>query len=105
MPPSTRSPQPAKAVLALQDKRQSDLARAIGKSEHYVGRVLNGRERPSAEVAEAISGYLDVPVDDLFVDDDVDVVARFVQRTTSASGVPEHVEDQAAAEKIAQVLR
>ena len=53
MPPSTRSPQPAKALLALRDIRQADLARAIGKSEHYVSRILNGRERPSTDLAEA----------------------------------------------------
>ena len=105
MPPSTRSPQPVKALLALRDIRQADLARAVGKSEHFIGRILNGREVPSADLAQAIAEYLDVPAEDLFTDDPDGVVISFVRRTTAASNVPELLTDDVTAERVAQLLR
>lgn len=105
MPPSSRSPQPAKAVLAFRDISLVRVAADLGVSKHWVGRVLNGRERPSADFRTRLAEYLELDADDLFVDDDGDVVLAFVKRTTKTSGVPLLVEDEGAAEKVAHALR
>ncbi len=105
MPPSTRSPQPIKALLALRDISQAQLARHLDCSIAWVGRLVNGRERPSPELARAISLYLDVPVEDLFADDPDDVIVQFVKRTTTSSNVPELLEDSTSAAAVATILR
>src|SRR5262245_57545249 len=105
MPPSSRSPQPAKALLALRDLRQADVARSLDVSPHWLGRCLNGRERPSADIVRRLAELLGVPEPGLFVDDADDVVVQLVRRTAAASGVPERLEDVAAAEMVAAVLR
>lgn len=104
MPPSTRSPQPLKAVLAIRDIRSVDFAKQLGCSAHHVSQVANGRVRPSARFAARCSEFLGVPVEHLFVDDPDDVVLQFVRRTTSASGVPERLEDVTAVEHVAAIL-
>jgi len=104
MPQSTRCPQPAKALLALRDIPQSRVAADLNLSAHWVGRVLNGRERPSEDFARRLSKYLDVPAADLFSDDD-SIVVEFVRRTRTASGVPQTLEDPGAAEQVAHLLR
>lgn len=105
MPPSARSPQPIKAILVLRDLEIRELASHVGRSKAWIGRVVNGREVPSAELAQAIADYLDLPADQLFSDDPEGVVLSFVKRTTAASGVPERIEDDATAEGIAHLLR
>lgn len=60
-------PQPAKAHLALRrDLTQRELARRVGVSEAWVGRVLNGVEEASPELREAIARELGLPVEALF---------------------------------------
>ena len=104
MPPSSRSPQPIKAVLALSDTTIADLARETECSRQWVGRVVNGRERPSVELAQRCSDVLGVPVGQLFVTDAEDVVVALVRKSCLASGVPERLEDAAAVEHIAFIL-
>jgi transcriptional regulator with XRE-family HTH domain len=101
---ATRTPQPAKAVLALRGLEQTRVADAVDVSARWLGLVLNGKQRPSDELASKLSRYLGVPVEDLFVDDPDAVIVRFVRRTTAASGVSEFVEDPVAVEQIAQHL-
>lgn len=68
----TAAPQPAKAVLALRpDLTQRGLAQKLGKSEHWVGRVLNGYERPSPELARAMAVVFGVPPEMLFRPEDL----------------------------------
>jgi transcriptional regulator with XRE-family HTH domain len=102
---ATRTPQPAKAVLALRGLEQTRVADALDVSARWLGLVLNGKQRPSDELALKLSDYLGVPVEELFVDEPDQVVVRLVKRTTAASGVSEFVEDRAAIEQIAQHLR
>jgi transcriptional regulator with XRE-family HTH domain len=105
MPPSARSPQPAKALLAVRDITNAQIASDLGYSVHWVGRVLNGHVHPSDEFAGRLADYLNLPVADLFVDDPDDVVISFVRRTTTTSGVPEGLSDVATAEKVAAILK
>lgn len=63
-------PHPAKAVLAMRRITNRRVARTLGKSEHYVGRCLNGRDKPSAEFRRALAALLDLPESELFREDD-----------------------------------
>lgn len=103
MPVATRSPQPAKALLALRDRTVRDVARELDVSAHYLGRVLNGLVRPSQRLTERLAAILDVEPAELFCDDG-DVVVQLVRRTTTASGVPERVEDTGTAAQVAIAL-
>ncbi len=105
MPPSTKGPQPIKAVLALRDIQQTQLARDLDCSQHYISRVCNGYINPSAELKARLAEYLDVPVSDLFVADPENLVIEFVRRTTADSHVPERLEDPSIVARVADVLR
>lgn len=70
MPSST--PQPAKAVLALRRISNRALAERVGVTDLWIGRVLNGRYRPSRELAERIAVVLDEPVEELFRPEDLE---------------------------------
>jgi transcriptional regulator with XRE-family HTH domain len=56
----TRRPQPAKALLVLRSLTNRDIARLTGRSEQYVGRVLNGYMPPSQGFARDLAAVLDV---------------------------------------------
>ena len=105
MPPSSRSPQPAKALLALRDINQTAAARDLGCTPHCIGRVLNGRERPSDDFKARLAEYLDTPAVELFVDNLADVAIALVRRTTEASNVSEVVTDAGAVEQVVAILR
>jgi hypothetical protein len=62
----TTTPQPAKAIVALQRRTNRSIAAAIGYCEHTVGRVLNGLEPPSPRFRTALSALLGLPEDVLF---------------------------------------
>src|SRR5438876_10606603 len=94
--PSTRTVQPAKALATLRGITNRQLARDLGYSAHWLGRVLLGHERPSPELSAKLAAYFGEAPDALFVtDDDADAraVRELVLRTTEASGVPEKLED------------
>jgi transcriptional regulator with XRE-family HTH domain len=104
MPPSSRSPQPAKAVLALRGITNAQIARDLGYTEHWVGRVLNGREKVSDEFVDRLGQYLGEDVSGLFVTDPENIVLEFVRKTTEASGVPLQLEEPGAVERVARAL-
>jgi transcriptional regulator with XRE-family HTH domain len=55
------SPHPAKGLLVMAGITQSDLARQIGKSEHWIWQVLNGLVPVPIELQEQIATLLDRP--------------------------------------------
>jgi hypothetical protein len=69
-----------------------------------MSRVLNGRENPSPILRAKVAELLELPADHLFADEDGEVVVRLVRRTTSASGVPEHLDDPAVIAQVARLL-
>lgn len=102
---ATRTPQPAKAVLVLRGLEQAQVAQVVGVTSSWLGLVLNGKQKPSADLARRLADYLEVPVEDLFCHGGDDIVIQFVRRTTAASNVPELLADDATAEKVAQLLK
>jgi transcriptional regulator with XRE-family HTH domain len=80
-------------------------ARDLGCSPHYIGRVLNGRARPSADFVARFAAYVGIDAIDLFVEHSDDIIVAFVRRTTRSSGVPELLEDEAIVEQVARNLR
>jgi transcriptional regulator with XRE-family HTH domain len=108
MAPSTRTPQPAKALLILRGVTVRELAGELGCSAQHLGRLLLGHERPSAAMRAKLADYFGEDESVLFVDDDraaTQHVKAFIRRTTSSSGVPERLEDAGAAEQVAGLLR
>jgi transcriptional regulator with XRE-family HTH domain len=106
--PSTRTIQPAKALATLRGITIRQLAFDLGYSAQHLGRVLLGHERPSAELSARLAEYFGEAADALFVTDDDDaarVVHELIARTVAASGVPTRVEDPAAVERVADILR
>jgi transcriptional regulator with XRE-family HTH domain len=64
-------PHPAAAVLRQRRISNRQVARDLGlKSAHHLGRVLNGHVSPSPKLRRALAGYLDLPVQALFRDDE-----------------------------------
>lgn len=61
--------QPAKGVLAVRRIKQRQVARTCDFSEGYVGRVLNGREKPSRRFRRSLADLLELPERELFADD------------------------------------
>ena len=59
-------PHPAKAVLVMRRITARDLARAIGRDDFHLRKILNGRRRASPEVRRLVSEYLGLPERDLF---------------------------------------
>lgn len=57
---------PAKGLLAVERRRQTDVAAAIGYCAAYVGRVLNGDIEPSPEFRRRLCEYLGRPEHELF---------------------------------------
>ncbi len=107
MAASSRCVQPIKALLALRDLSNVEVARAVGCSAGYLGRVIGGREHPSQDLLDRMSDFLGEDAAALFVDRDADadrVVRAFVERTTRSSGVSERLTDDAAIAKTATVL-
>lgn len=66
------NPQPAKALLALRRISIVALAEHVGVTPWYLGRILNGYERPSARVTDAVSDALGEPVEALFRAEDLE---------------------------------
>ncbi len=62
----TPDPQPAKALLALRRISNRALARHVGASPGWVGRVLNGWVEPSPDFRRRTSEVLGVPEWQLF---------------------------------------
>lgn len=59
-------PQPAKAVLALRRISNRSVARQLGCSEAWVGRVVNGLAPPSARFRRELAALLTLPEELLF---------------------------------------
>jgi transcriptional regulator with XRE-family HTH domain len=59
-------PQPVKAVLAARRISVRGLARHLGLSPGWVGRVVNGWEPASAEFRQGVARLLDRPEHELF---------------------------------------
>jgi hypothetical protein len=64
------SPQPAKGALAMARIPNTRVASAAGCSAIWVGRVLNGRERPPERLRQVVAELLGKPESELFVWDD-----------------------------------
>ncbi len=62
-------PQPALAVARMRRITNRQIARALGRTPHWVGRVLNGLDAPSPKFRKALAEYLDLPEAALFRDD------------------------------------
>ena len=62
-------PQPAKAVLALRRISNRSIARRLGYSEAWVGRVVNGLAPPSERFRRALAALLGLPEALLFRSD------------------------------------
>ena len=60
------TPQPAKAIVALQRRTNRSIAAELAYCEHTVGRVLNGIEPPSARFRTGLSALLGLPEEVLF---------------------------------------
>lgn len=63
---AARVPQPAKVILRRLRFSQRAVARATGRSEAEVSRVLSGRRLPSDAFANAVAVLVGVPVESLF---------------------------------------
>lgn len=61
-------PQPAKGILAVRRVTNVQIATATNRSSHYVGRVLNGWQAPSAEFRSAVAELVGLPESALFRD-------------------------------------
>ena len=61
-------PQPAKIVLAAMGASNREVARRMGKTPAYLGRVLNGHVRASEQFRADLATILGLPVDQLFDD-------------------------------------
>jgi transcriptional regulator with XRE-family HTH domain len=60
-------PQPAKGYLAVARITNTDLARRLGCSQTWVGRVLNGYNRPPARFRQVVGELLGKPEAELFL--------------------------------------
>lgn len=60
------TPQPAKGALAMARIPNTRVARAAGCSAVWVGRVLNGMERPPARLRKVVAELVGRPEDELF---------------------------------------
>ncbi len=96
---------PLAIAIAARDLTRHELARRVDCSPVWIGQLVSGRARPSPALAERIAQEVDIPAGDLFAEADQDVVVSFVRRTTTASGVPEFLEDEVIAESVASILR
>lgn len=102
-----RTPQPAKAYVAARGIPQKQLAEAVGVTEHWLGRVLNGRADGSTVLRHRIADRLGIPVGELF--DDVDggddeAVAALLRRTRVDRGMALVVDDPIVIAKLASLL-
>jgi transcriptional regulator with XRE-family HTH domain len=72
------TPQPAKGVLAMARIRNTEVARRLGCSAIWVGRVLNGEQRPPERFRKVVAELVGKPESELFVWDNepAKVVAR-----------------------------
>jgi transcriptional regulator with XRE-family HTH domain len=64
------APQPAKGALAMARIRNTEVARHLDCSAAWVGRVLNGRERPPRKFREGVAELLGRPEHELFRHDE-----------------------------------
>ena len=109
------TPHPAKAILALRRITQRRVARALDVSHHYVGRCLNGHDKPSAKFKAGLAALLDMNVEELFHPDepgsamtteDIRAAARRIATATAeAQGLPAEVTDEATLAAVASVIR
>lgn len=67
-------PQPAKGILAMQRTSNARVARLYGCSPHYVGRVLNGYEKPPARFELFLSELTGQSTSTLFREEALDEV-------------------------------
>jgi transcriptional regulator with XRE-family HTH domain len=63
-------PHPAAAVLRQRRISNREAARRLGYNAHWFGRVLNGYYPPSPKLRRALAGFLDLPEQALFRDDE-----------------------------------
>jgi transcriptional regulator with XRE-family HTH domain len=68
-------PHPALAVLRMRRITNRRVARDLGYTEDWIGRVLNGHDRPSAKFRRDLAAYLDLPEVALFRDQPQDGAA------------------------------
>lgn len=66
MPRPEPTPPPARGILAMRRIKYRRVSRAIGCSEAYTSRVLNGWTPPSQRFQEQLAALLDLPVAALF---------------------------------------
>lgn len=59
-------PQPIKAVLAMRRLTVVGVARRLGVSALWLGRVINGRDAPSQRIRQALTEHLGVAEGELF---------------------------------------
>jgi len=59
-------PQPAKGILALRRITNRELARHLGCTPEWVGRVLNGYVRPPDRLKAAVAELTGAPESELF---------------------------------------
>jgi transcriptional regulator with XRE-family HTH domain len=64
------APQPAKGALAMARIPNTEVARHLDCSAAWVGRVLNGRERPPRKFREGVAELLGCPEHELFHQED-----------------------------------
>lgn len=100
------SPQPAKAVLAMQRRTIRWLAQSVDPpvSEYYAGRVLNGFVEPSRRFKEQSAALLGHAEEELFRPTNTVTAAERVTASRRALGLPERVEDPSALQQVAVLL-
>lgn len=70
-------PHPIKGFLAEHRITVRGLAQRLGRDEHHLGRVINGRYKVTPELAADIAAVLGEPVERLFRPEDVGRGTRF----------------------------
>jgi transcriptional regulator with XRE-family HTH domain len=89
--------------LAAREMPRKKLAAEVGVTPGRISQIVGG-SRASHALKGRIADALDLTVDELFGDTDRAFIV-YVQKSTAASNVPEFVEDPAAIDKIAELLR
>ena len=105
MPPSTKGPQPIKAVLALRYIQQTQLARDPRLLAALHQPRCNGYINLLAELKARLAEYLDGPGVGLVRRGPREPRHRIRRRTTADSHVPERLEDPSIVARVADVLR
>ncbi len=74
-------------LLKKQNKKQTDLAEALGTNKQTINKMLNGNRMINAVELKSIADYLDVKMEELTkmdtVDSDINVVHAFMGKVQS----------------------